>query len=53
MGFRHRLSTITDADQIIVMHQGHIVERGTHEQLLAVGGRYKSMWEKQTKAVSA
>ncbi|KAI4908876.1 hypothetical protein J4E90_008613 [Alternaria incomplexa] len=49
----HRLSTITDADQIIVMHQGHIVERGTHEQLLAVGGRYKSMWEKQTKAVSA
>ncbi|KAH9864482.1 hypothetical protein J1614_010416, partial [Plenodomus biglobosus] len=49
----HRLSTITDADQIIVMHQGHIVERGSHEQLLAINGRYKSMWEKQTKAVSA
>ncbi|KAF1362641.1 putative transport protein [Lizonia empirigonia] len=49
----HRLSTITDAHQIIVMHHGSIVERGTHQQLLALNGRYKSMWEKQTKATPA
>jgi ABC-type multidrug transport system fused ATPase/permease subunit len=46
----HRLSTITKADQIIVLHQGHIVEKGTHAQLLAAGGLYGQMWEKQTKA---
>ncbi|MBF9047071.1 ATP-binding cassette domain-containing protein [Rhodobacterales bacterium LSUCC0031] len=43
----HRLSTVVDADQIIVLEAGEIVERGTHEQLLAKAGRYASMWARQ------
>ena len=43
----HRLSTVIDADQILVMENGHIVERGTHQQLLAADGVYTRMWALQ------
>jgi len=46
----HRLSTITSANQILCIHQGRVVERGTHEELLALNGRYSMMWAKQVKA---
>ncbi|KAI1120237.1 P-loop containing nucleoside triphosphate hydrolase protein [Nemania abortiva] len=45
----HRLSTITKSDQIIVLHEGQIAEKGTHAQLLAQRGRYSQMWYKQTQ----
>ena len=43
----HRLSTVVDAHEILVMDAGCIIERGTHAQLLALGGRYASMWALQ------
>ncbi|WP_021028939.1 ABC transporter ATP-binding protein/permease [Comamonas sp. B-9] len=43
----HRLSTVVDAHEILVMDAGRIVERGTHAQLLALGARYASMWALQ------
>ena len=43
----HRLSTVVDADQILVMEQGRIIERGTHAQLLELNRRYAEMWRLQ------
>ncbi|CCE06164.1 putative ABC multidrug transporter, fused ATPase and permease domains [Bradyrhizobium sp. STM 3843] len=49
----HRLSTIVAADEIIVIDQGRIAERGTHGELLAQGGLYASMWNRQREAEAA
>ncbi|MCG2591163.1 ABC transporter ATP-binding protein/permease [Ramlibacter sp. XY19] len=48
----HRLSTVVDAHQILVMDAGRIIERGTHQELLARGGRYADMWALQQSAES-
>ena len=45
----HRLSTVVNADQILVMDKGRVVERGTHDSLLATRGVYHTMWELQQK----
>ena len=45
----HRLSTVRDAEQILVMEQGRIVERGTHEQLLSEQGVYARLWQQQAR----
>ncbi|KAE8299655.1 ATP-binding cassette sub-family B member 6, mitochondrial [Larimichthys crocea] len=47
----HRLSTIAGANQILVVHNGQITERGRHEELLAQGGLYAAMWMKQQKSL--
>jgi ATP-binding cassette subfamily B protein len=49
----HRLSTVMDADQILVLHHGRVVERGTHVQLLEANGEYARMWELQQQAAQA
>src|SRR5580658_1188938 len=49
----HRLSTIVGADMILVLDDGVIVERGTHQELLAHGGLYASMWNRQREAAKA
>lgn len=43
----HRLSTVVEADKIVVLEDGHLVEQGTHDALLERGGRYSSMWHRQ------
>ncbi len=45
----HRLSTVAGLDRIIVMHEGTVVESGSHKELLSLKGRYYSLWQKQTK----
>ncbi|MDQ4059618.1 MAG: ATP-binding cassette domain-containing protein, partial [Pseudomonadota bacterium] len=49
----HRLSTVIDADRILVLEAGRIVEEGTHHELLAKGGLYASMWSRQREAEEA
>lgn len=45
----HRLSTIVNADQILVVHDGEIIERGRHDELVSVEGVYANMWLQQQK----
>ena len=49
----HRLSTAADADEILVLEKGKITERGTHDQLLTLQGKYAEMWNKQKTAVDS
>ncbi|EXL03918.1 ABCB family ABC transporter ATP-binding protein/permease [Aquamicrobium defluvii] len=49
----HRLSTVISADEIIVLKEGRIEERGTHAALLRMGGLYASMWDRQREATEA
>jgi ATP-binding cassette subfamily B protein len=49
----HRLSTIVSADMILVLDDGAIVERGSHQELLAKSGLYASMWNRQREAAKA
>lgn len=46
----HRLSTVVDAQRIVVLHEGRVAETGTHDELLARGGRYAEMWRLQQAA---
>jgi len=48
----HRLSTVVDADEILVLDHGQIVERGRHSELVASGGHYAAMWNKQREAAA-
>ena len=47
----HRLSTVVDCDEIIVLKEGQIIERGRHSELLARGGEYSVMWTKQQETL--
>ena len=46
----HRLSTLADADRILVLEQGRIVEQGNHAELMALGGRYRSLHDLQNRS---
>lgn len=52
LSIAHRLSTIKDADEILVLDRGAIVERGTHDALLAMQGRYSALWQQQAAAAT-
>lgn len=45
----HRLSTVRDAGCLLVFHEGEVVERGTHQELIKLKDRYASMWREQTR----
>jgi ABC-type multidrug transport system fused ATPase/permease subunit len=47
----HRLSTVRKADQIVVLHHGKLLERGTHDELRAAGGRYARLWDHQVDLI--
>jgi len=49
----HRLSTVVEADEILVLEAGRVIERGTHGRLLALGGRYAEMWRRQEAEAAA
>lgn len=49
----YRLSTITNANQILVLKDGEIIQRGNHKKLLEAGGLYKELWDQQAKVVES
>ena len=49
----HRLSTVISADEIIVLEAGRVIERGNHAALLAKGGKYADMWQRQARSTEA
>ena len=49
----HRLSTVVDADKIVVLQRGRVVETGTHAELLAASGEYANLWQMQLEGAAA